>query len=160
MSRKRCDFKTRKRCDLKSRPPKNRCDLYSESLSTFDLSLLFHRQKNIAGWNSRFRNAAICDFIPRLFCDFSAEPAVRVLILSLRFENAAIAIAFFWDAKCGNHHTQRILGQLLRSLLQNPRNFAEVGSEVRPVVHTALLCLTEAMRLVFSASRSARIAWQ
>ena len=40
---------------------------------------------------------------------------------------------------CGNHQTQRILGQLLRSLLQNSRNFSEVASEVRPAVHTALL---------------------
>ena len=31
---------------------------------------------------------------------------------------------------CGNHQTQRILGQLLRSLLQNPRNFSEVAPEV------------------------------
>ena len=36
---------------------------------------------------------------------------------------------------------QRILGQLLRSLLQNPRNFSEVAPEVRPAVHTSLLCL-------------------
>ena len=39
---------------------------------------------------------------------------------------------------------QRILGQLLRSLLQNPRNFSEVALEVRPAVHTALLSLTGA----------------
>ena len=43
---------------------------------------------------------------------------------------------------CGNRQTQRILGQLLRSLLQNPRNFSEVAPEVRPAVHTAALRLT------------------
>ena len=42
---------------------------------------------------------------------------------------------------CGNHQTERILGQLLRSLLQNPRNLSEVAPEVRPAVHTALFCL-------------------
>ena len=42
---------------------------------------------------------------------------------------------------CGNHRTQRILGQVLRSLLQNPENFSKVASEVRPAVHTAPLCL-------------------
>ena len=47
---------------------------------------------------------------------------------------------------CGNHQTKRILGQLLRSLLQNPRNFSEVAPEVRPAVHTAPL------RLVFGGS--------
>ena len=36
---------------------------------------------------------------------------------------------------------QRVFGQLLRSLLQNPPNFSEVAPEVYPVVHTALLCL-------------------
>ena len=49
----------------------------------------------------------ICDFeMQRLaisFRDFSAmfsaEPAVRVAILNSRFENAALAIAIFWDAK-------------------------------------------------------------
>ena len=33
------------------------------------------------------------------------------------------------------------LGQLLRSLLQNPHNFSEVAPEVRPAVHTAALRL-------------------
>ena len=42
---------------------------------------------------------------------------------------------------CGNHQTKRILGQLLRSLLQNPRNFSEVAPEVRPALHTAALRL-------------------
>ena len=37
----------------------------------------------------------------------------------------------------GNHETQRVLGQLLRGLLQNPRSFSEVAPEVRPAVHTA-----------------------
>ena len=41
----------------------------------------------------------------------------------------------------GNHQTQLILGQLLRSLLQNPRNFSEVAPEVRRAVHMAALCL-------------------
>ena len=45
-------------------------------------------------------------------------------------------VAFMW-----NHQTQRILGQLLRSLLQNPRNFSEIAPEVRPAVHTAPLRL-------------------
>ena len=44
---------------------------------------------------------------------------------------------------CGNHQTQSILGQLLRSLPQNPRNFSEVAPEVRPAVHTLFLRLTE-----------------
>ena len=35
---------------------------------------------------------------------------------------------------CGNHQMKRMLGQLLRSLLQNPRNFSEVAPEVRPAV--------------------------
>ena len=43
---------------------------------------------------------------------------------------------------CGNHQTQCILGPLLRSLLQNPRNFSEVAPEVRPAVHTAALRLS------------------
>ena len=42
---------------------------------------------------------------------------------------------------CGNQQTERMSGQLLRSLLQNPRNFSEVAPEVRLAVHTALLCL-------------------
>ena len=46
---------------------------------------------------------------------------------------------------CGNHQTQRIWGQLLRSLLQNHRNFSEVASEVRPAVHTAALHLRSAI---------------
>ena len=33
--------------------------------------------------------------------------------------------------ECGNRQTQRILGQLLRSLFLNPRNFSEVAAEVR-----------------------------
>ena len=45
---------------------------------------------------------------------------------------------------CGHHQTQHILGQLLTSLLQSPRNFSEVALEVRPAMHTALLCLTSA----------------
>ena len=40
---------------------------------------------------------------------------------------------------CGNHQTKRTLGQLLGSLLQNPRNFSEVAPEVRVAVHTAPL---------------------
>ena len=40
---------------------------------------------------------------------------------------------------------QRVSGQLLRSLLQNPRNFSEVAPEVRPAVHTAALRLNLAM---------------
>ena len=32
---------------------------------------------------------------------------------------------------CGNQQTVRISGQLLRSLLQNPRNFSEVTPDVR-----------------------------
>ena len=42
---------------------------------------------------------------------------------------------------CGDRQTKRILGQLLRSLLQNRQNFSEVAPEVRPAVHTAPLCL-------------------
>ena len=42
---------------------------------------------------------------------------------------------------CGNQQTQRILEQLLRSLLQNPRNFSEIASEVRPAVHMPPLYL-------------------
>ena len=33
-----------------------------------------------------------------------------------------------------------MLGQLLKSLLQDPRNFSEVAPEVRPAVHTAPVC--------------------
>ena len=43
---------------------------------------------------------------------------------------------------CGNRRTQRILGQLSGSLLQNPGNFSELAPEVRPAVHTAALRLT------------------
>ena len=68
-------------------------------MGTFDLSLPFSQANHIAIWNLRFRNAAILRFHSAIFCDFSAEPAVRVAILNLRFENAAIAIAIFWDAK-------------------------------------------------------------
>ena len=39
---------------------------------------------------------------------------------------------------CGNLQTQRVWGQILRSLLQNPQNFSEVAPEVRPPVHTLL----------------------
>ena len=46
----------------------------------------------------------------------------------------------------GNHQMERILAQLLRSLLQNPRNFSEAAPEVRPAVHTALFCLSVASR--------------
>ena len=48
---------------------------------------------------------------------------------------------------CGNHQTQRILGQLLRSLLQKPRNFSEVAPEVHPAVHTAALRLKKSQNL-------------
>ena len=41
-----------------------------------------------------------------------------------------------WD-----HQTQHIFGQLLRCLIQNSWNLWEVAPEVRPAVHTALLCL-------------------
>ena len=47
-------------------------------------------------------------------------------------------VALMWKSP----HATFILGQLLRSLLQNPRNFSEVTPEVRPAVHTALLCLS------------------
>ena len=40
----------------------------------------------------------------------------------------------------GNLQTQRVIGQLLRSLLQKPQNFSEVAPEVHPAVHTAFLC--------------------
>ena len=53
---------------------------------------------------------------------------------------------------CGNQQTERISGQLLRSLLQNPRNFSEVPPEVRPAVHTAFLCLIH--RFIASWSQS------
>ena len=38
------------------------------------------------------------------------------------------------------------MGHLLRSLLQNPRNFSEVAPEVRPAMHTAPLCLAYALK--------------
>ena len=38
---------------------------------------------------------------------------------------------------------QHMLGQLHRSVLQTPRTFSEVAPEVRPAVHTALLCLNQ-----------------
>ena len=51
----------------------------------------------------------------------------------------------------GNQQAGRISGQLLRRLLQNPRNFPEVAPEVRPAVHTALLCLSSVERNVMSS---------
>ena len=50
---------------------------------------------------------AMCDFETQrfaisfrdFFCDFSAEPDVRVAIWNLRFEIAAVAISIFGDAK-------------------------------------------------------------
>ena len=44
----------------------------------------------------------------RDFVRFSAELAVRVAILNLRFENAAIAIAILWDAKDAIARQKRI----------------------------------------------------
>ena len=91
-SRKCCDFENAETLRFEIAPPQNPLQFFIyESLGTFELSLLFHRHKNIAIWNLRFRNAAICDFIPRFFCEFSVEPVVRVAILNVRFENAAIA---------------------------------------------------------------------
>ena len=66
-------FQKRGNAAIWNRAPQKSQQFYiSESLGTFDLSLLFHRQK-IAIWNLRFRNAAICDFIPRLFCGTCSE---------------------------------------------------------------------------------------
>ena len=45
-------------------------------------------------------------------------------------------VAFMWKSPDATDS-----GQLLRSLLQNPRNFSEVAPEVRPAVHTAALRL-------------------
>ena len=57
--------------------------------------IYFLHLHSVAIWNLRFRNAAVCDFIPRFLGDFSAELAVRVAICNLRFENAAICCDFF-----------------------------------------------------------------
>ena len=43
--------------------------------------------------------------------------------------------------------TERISGQLPRSLLRNAWHFSEVAPEVRPAVHAALLCLKEGFEL-------------
>ena len=51
--------------------------------------MTFLKHKKAAILNLRFQNAAICDFIPRFFCDFLAELAAKIAILTLRFENAS-----------------------------------------------------------------------
>ena len=63
--------KTRKRCDSKSHPPKNRSDFFLWKFGHLPQSLAFavSKAKNIAIWNLWFRNAAICGFIPRFFCE-------------------------------------------------------------------------------------------
>ena len=49
------------------------------------MTFLKHK-KNVAILNLRFQNAAICDFIPRFFCDFFAA---KIAILIQGFENAS-----------------------------------------------------------------------
>ena len=97
-SRKRCDFENTVTLRFEIALQKHRSDFSFLKVWAPLTCLCCFTGKNIAIWNLRFRSAAIRDFIPRFFCDFSVEPAVRVTILNLRFENAAIAIAIFWDA--------------------------------------------------------------
>ena len=74
---------------------KNPCFFFSRKSKDWRGRVVFAVSQ---GKTSRF---GIRDFETRRFAisfrDFAAEPAVRVAILNLRFENAAIAI--FWDAK-------------------------------------------------------------
>ena len=68
------------------------------------------------------------------------------------FEKVAVVLGWFFRCLRGcpgtsqklpfseNLQLQRILGHLLRSLFQNPRNLSEGAPEVSLAVHTALLC--------------------
>ena len=98
--------KTRKRCDLRSRPQKSQRFFISESLGTFDLSLLFRRQKKHFDLEFAISRRSDLRFHSAILLRFSEEPAARVAILNLRFENAAIAIV--WDSLCALHGLQFI----------------------------------------------------
>ena len=84
-------------------PPKNRSEMFSDCVWVPSNCLCcFHT-------NSQAQNVAIriCDFETQRFaisfrdfcCDFSVEPAVRIVTLNFRLEIAAILIAILWDAK-------------------------------------------------------------
>ena len=57
-------------------------------------------------------------------------------------------VAFVWKSPDATH-----FGATSRSLLHNSRNFSEVAPEVRPAVHTALLCLVSAIEDTKRCSR-------
>ena len=91
---------SQKRCDLKSRPPENRSDflflkVWAPSLCLFAVSQA-KRHSNLKFAISKDND---CDFTPRFFCDFFCGTCGESCDFELRFENVAIAIAIFWDAK-------------------------------------------------------------
>ena len=104
LPRKRCDFEIAKTLRFAIADEKNAAIFFDLRSGHLKLDFFFlpetgkqiwHHQwpfsstKNVAILNLRFHNAAICDFIPRFFCDFFAELAANVAILILRFENAS-----------------------------------------------------------------------
>ena len=93
VSRKRCDFESAETLRFKIAPRKKRFDFsFLKIWAPSTYLCCFKVKKTIAIWILRFGNAAICDFIPRCFCDFYAKFAVRVAICNLQFgfENAAL----------------------------------------------------------------------
>ena len=67
-SRKRCDFENAETLQFEIAPPRNHGDfLFLEVWAPSTCSCCL-KGKNTAIWNLRFRNSAICDFIPRFFC--------------------------------------------------------------------------------------------
>ena len=73
------------------------------------------------------------------------EPVVRVVILKLRFDNAAVAIAIFGDAKLRSPQKSPQLLSLSSQvqLIPMPRAWSEEGS-------TEGCCSEESLRLFFN----------
>ena len=76
VSRKHCDFENAEMLRFEIvLPTEDRSDflflrVWAPSTCLCCLTIKKSQSKNIAIWNLRFRNAAICDFIPRFFYDF------------------------------------------------------------------------------------------
>ena len=70
--------------------------------------MTFLKHKKRCDFEFAISNAAICDFIPRFFCDLFAEHVAKVaLILFCDLKTLAIAIAIFWDAKRSRQRFER-----------------------------------------------------
>ena len=99
-SRKRCDFENAETLRFEIAPPKNRSDFFiSESLVTFDLSLLFHTHTHKRHCDFQFAISKRIDsrFHSAIFSAISLRNLWWELrFLNLRFEKCtAIAIAIF-----------------------------------------------------------------